>query len=689
MPELIAERYQVIATIGAGGVGTVYKAFDPILNKTFAIKVLQHSDDGVKAARLQREAMAAGKLNHPHICRIDNFGQTQDGSPYMVMEYLEGQDLSDYLETKGAMPLESALEVAIQVASALVYAHQHNVVHRDLKPANVLLLKNTNEIFVKLLDFGVAKVEAQSGAITQTGAIVGSPLYMSPEQIKGEDTNASSDIYSFGCMLFEILSGHPPFKADSIVETFSMHKNTHAPSLNLYGNFPLSLTDLIAKCLNKEPRDRLSSFNEILRELEKIKEEVLNPSSELDQIGSDSTQMERAKFRRKIFIAISFSSTVLLLLVLSATFINKDISTRTVLPESRVSGESGLNEAADEFFDERGSRKNLFVPDSKFGEYSKRAVPSVVDEDLKLLQGQKLFKLAFDGSQVNGSGLKYVLNCGIRQLRMQQSELTDENMKYIAQMKDLCNLSIQSDLLTDKGLAYIPDGRKFTALELNSDLITNKGIDSIKHLDSVTHLSFRGKNLTIDCIKSVGKSRNLQTLELGRFKIEGDLGTLLMPFPRLVRMDFADVEWIEPESLLSLSRKKLATVNIMRSDLGVKQFKAISELKQLTTLSLFKCRVDVEGLKYLEHAPALIVFYLTDNQQLSGKGVAYLSKIKKLHVLNLSKTNINEDDLAQILTMPELNLIDVTDCLTLPKEAIEKFKIDYKARWGRECRVNT
>lgn len=688
MSEFIAERYEIVATIGAGGVGTVYKVFDPLLNKFFAIKILQRNSDGAKAARLQREAMSAGKLNHPHICRIDNFGQTEDGSPYMVMEYLEGRDLSDILKEEGRLTLLSALEIAIQISGALSYAHQHGVIHRDLKPANVLLLKDSSETFVKLLDFGVAKGETLSSDLTQKGVIVGSPLYMSPEQIKGEETKAASDIYSFGCMLFEILTGEPPLKTNSVVETFSMHKSKEAPKLSSVANFPDSLTNLVAQCLNKEPAQRPARFYDILKELEKIQIEVLNPISE-NTNENQFDPIEQAKAFRKKIILIGCVCSVLALIALSTSLISKDIQTREVLPESILSEKSGLNQAADEFFDERGNRSNLFIPDSRYGNLAKRAVPSVTDADIKLLEGQKFFKLSFDGSQVNGSGLKYIVDSGVKQLRMQQVEVTDENMKYIAQMKDLCNLSLQSDCLSDKGLTYISDARKFNSLELHSDKITNRGISSIKHLDNCTHLSFRGKNLTIDCIKAIGKSKNLQTLELGKFKVQGDLGSLLMGFPNLQRMDFADIKWIDPKSLRSLAKKKILQVNIMRSDLGSEQLAALSDLKDLTTISLFKCEVDIEGLKNLERPKSLLVFHLTENQNISGKGVVYISKIKQLQVLNLSKSNINADDLAQISTMPCLGLIDVKDCLALPKEAIEKFKIDYKARWGRDCRVNT
>src|SRR4030095_4586801 len=207
--------YEVLAELGAGGMGEVYKARDTRLNRAVAIKVLPAhvASDPQLRERFEREARAVAALNHPHICALHDVGE-QDGIEYLVMEYLEGQTLAERLE-KGALPLDQALQYAIQIADALDKAHRQGITHRDLKPGNVILTKSG----VKLLDFGLAKAAAPiaSGGLsmlpttppglTAQGAILGTLQYMAPEQLEGRDTDARTDIFAFGAVLHEMVTG--------------------------------------------------------------------------------------------------------------------------------------------------------------------------------------------------------------------------------------------------------------------------------------------------------------------------------------------------------------------------------------------------------------------------------------------------------------------------------------------------
>lgn len=214
IPEKIAERYQIKGIIGSGGMGVVLLGYDPNLGIDVAIKMLQKEASDKEVARLQREAMLAGRLNHIHIGKVYDFGTAEDESPYMVMEYFKGQTLSDLIRYKNRLSFEEARPIFIQLCEALLHAHHQGIVHRDLKPSNVFLARQGQGIHgpanVKLLDFGVAKVEASSGEITAAGSIVGSPAYMSPELAEGIDADHRSDIYSLGCLMFETLVGTPP-----------------------------------------------------------------------------------------------------------------------------------------------------------------------------------------------------------------------------------------------------------------------------------------------------------------------------------------------------------------------------------------------------------------------------------------------------------------------------------------------
>src|ERR1022692_257418 len=228
--------YEIQAPLGAGGVGEVYRARDTRLGRDVAIKVLPAhlSDNPDLKQRMEREARAISSLNHPHICTLHDVG-SQDGVAFLVMEYLEGETLADRLH-RGALPLDEALKIGIQIAGALDKAHARGIVHRDLKPANIMLTKNGP----KLMDFGLAKpapgLSAASGAspltpstptmsvaaltasaspLTQKGTVVGTFQYMAPEVLQGAEADARSDIFSFGCVLYEMLTGRRAFEGKS------------------------------------------------------------------------------------------------------------------------------------------------------------------------------------------------------------------------------------------------------------------------------------------------------------------------------------------------------------------------------------------------------------------------------------------------------------------------------------------
>jgi serine/threonine protein kinase len=235
--------YEILAPIGSGGMGEVWKARDTRLNRTVAIKRL----NGAHGARFEQEARAIAALNHPHICQIHDIGTLPEGSGYLVLEYIEGQPL------RGPIPLERALRFAVQIAEALEAAHSKNILHRDLKPGNILATSNE----AKLLDFGLAKMTGDENE-TRTMGISGTPLYMSPEQAEGKALDARSDIFSFGSVLYELLAGRKAF--DSLAAVL---RDDPAP-------LDSPMLELITKCLKKQPRERYQSMTEVRAALEQV-----------------------------------------------------------------------------------------------------------------------------------------------------------------------------------------------------------------------------------------------------------------------------------------------------------------------------------------------------------------------------------------------------------------------------------
>ena len=268
---------EILAPLGAGGMGEVYRARDAKLNRDVAVKVLPESfaNDREALARFEREAHAVAALNHPNILSIFDFG-THDGTVYAVMELLEGSSLRDKLDA-GALPQRRSVEIAVQIARGLAAAHEKGVVHRDLKPENVFL---TEDGRVKILDFGLAKKLAPSSAETnapttpagtEPGTVMGTVGYMSPEQVRGRDVDARSDIFSFGAVFYEMLSGRRAFRRDSAVETMSAILREEPPELLESGRTVSPALDRIVRhCLEKSPSARFQSAGDIAFDLESL-----------------------------------------------------------------------------------------------------------------------------------------------------------------------------------------------------------------------------------------------------------------------------------------------------------------------------------------------------------------------------------------------------------------------------------
>jgi beta-lactam-binding protein with PASTA domain/tRNA A-37 threonylcarbamoyl transferase component Bud32 len=276
-PRILANRYEVGELIGRGGMAEVHIGHDNRLGRTVAIKILRSdlARDPSFQARFRREAQAAASLNHPAVVAVYDTGEdvitAPTGAvahvPFIVMEYVEGHTVRDILRDGQAVPIEEAVEISAGVLSALEYSHHAGIVHRDIKPANVML---TPTGAVKVMDFGIARAMADSAAtMTQTQAVIGTAQYLSPEQARGETVDARSDLYSTGCLLFELLTGRPPFTGDSPVAVAYQHVREPAPAPSTFASdVPDTLDRITLKALAKERDSRYSTAAEFRSDLE-------------------------------------------------------------------------------------------------------------------------------------------------------------------------------------------------------------------------------------------------------------------------------------------------------------------------------------------------------------------------------------------------------------------------------------
>ena len=269
-------RYRIESVLGEGGMGLVYRAMHVVLNKPLAVKVLKSdvSRDPEVLERFKQEAQSASGIGNQHIIDISDFGVLPDGSTYFVMEFLDGVSLTRAIEEQTPMPPARALHITKQLCDALGAAHARNIVHRDMKPDNVYLIRRGQETdFVKVLDFGIAKVGGTSSKLTKAGQVFGTPHYMSPEQCAGALVDPRTDVYATGVMLFEMLSGRVPFDADNLMGILTKHMYESPPSLRdlpTGGAVSVELEAVVARCLAKKADDRYGSMEELRSELDRL-----------------------------------------------------------------------------------------------------------------------------------------------------------------------------------------------------------------------------------------------------------------------------------------------------------------------------------------------------------------------------------------------------------------------------------
>lgn len=264
--QVINGRYEIIKLIGEGGMANVYLAFDPILKRNVAVKILRGdlSNDEKFVKRFKREAISASSLAHPNIVEIYDVGE-ENGNYFIVMEYVDGVTLKTLIKKRGKMILAEALDITKQVASGLECAHASYIIHRDIKPQNIMVL---DDGLVKITDFGIA-VASNSESLTQTNSVMGSVHYLPPEQANGTGSTIRSDIYSLGIMMFEMLTGKVPFKGETAVEIAIKQLKEPLPSLSMYrDDIPQSVENIILKACAKNPENRYANVTEMLYDLD-------------------------------------------------------------------------------------------------------------------------------------------------------------------------------------------------------------------------------------------------------------------------------------------------------------------------------------------------------------------------------------------------------------------------------------
>ena len=563
-------RYKILDFIGQGGMGQVYKAHDSILERTVALKLLTLSRvEGPVARRFQLEAKATSTLKNEGIVEIYDFGVNEDGFPFMVMEYIEGETLSDHLKNVFALSQIEALALAKQICEAMQHAHEHEIVHRDLKPANIILAddksQNEGEIKIKILDFGISKLlfegEDEKQYLTQTGQIIGSPRYLSPEQALDGMIDHRTDIYSIGCIIFELLTGSTPFEGETTIDIIHGHLEEEPPKLNdgAEDEFPEELEVLVAKCLMKSPAHRYQSVRDLLNEIESIGETLLKNEEQSEENKSNATGVFPKVGPNKFVL---FSIPLILLLVasvLTIRFLENQNSSQSARDESQ---DTQKTSAFNEKLFEKAS-PYLTKPKVEIGKpgnfYLFKGFNSLSAEDLKGIDMNKVKAIQIKScDRLEKSFITEASMYPVKKLELVITKLDQDVINEIPRIKTLNKLLFKTSDIRPEDLDLFKNQKLITFALENNKSITGSSLKKIvRYWPFLEHLDLGGTSIRGSDLKELKALKRLNSLDLQNLNLTNSDIAHIKDLPRLRELELAGNDKLTIDSLKMLNHKSI------------------------------------------------------------------------------------------------------------------------------------
>ncbi|MFN8555679.1 MAG: serine/threonine-protein kinase [Candidatus Obscuribacterales bacterium] len=647
---MIATKYKVLACIGSGGMSDVYQAEQIFLGKEFALKLLakqHHTESAVR--RFQQEARTAAQLKHPNLIEVHDFGLHGDDQPFLVMDLVQGYTLAQLLKKSGSLSLDYVIALALQLCEGLQYAHLQGVVHRDIKPSNIMIL-NPNQLpakgTVKIFDFGIAKLsQSEQGEIqelTKTGEIFGSPVYMSPEQCQGTPVDQRTDIYSLGCVLFECLTGTPPFIGENAMTTMLMRITDKPPTLkeaSLGSEFPSALEAVIVKMLEAKIQDRYQGLDRLIIDLKMIQDDLAVKN---ETAVARSPAREPGKNRREFVMNLSIVAITAVLSCLAMSFIDRKVifaaefSANQAFRDERkreaeladkksaqkvfVDYKEVLHYPTREFVGQGENKREVLHFPSKCGRISLGSTTQKPDPALgNFYPDGKLVNLYLDEEDsADPNILKNLLDVNFGLLVYAGAyRVSDDTIKLLSKIKHVKKLDIaDSDITTLEPIVNLPlDGLDIDETRLPAaEILEYKYLSSLKDLsfgpvddptsvlnmlgrDSLVFLSYTGgmqteneskvwRELSENDVKKIGSMGNIRTLCFQNCKEFTDQYlTELLPLKNLSGLIIKDCS-ITAKALPTLRRMHLQFLRITARGWSE------SELNELKKIPIAQINID-------------------------------------------------------------------------------------------------
>lgn len=513
---MIAEKYKVLSLIGSGGMGAVYVVEQIFLGKDFALKLLAGGNNSeVAARRFRQEARMTAQLRHPNLITVHDFGVHENDQPFLVMDLVRGYTLANLLKRSGTLSVDYTISLALEVSQGLKYAHDQGVVHRDIKPSNIMLLSADEKPVkgtIKILDFGIAKLlqseDGEMQQLTKTGEIFGSPIYMSPEQCQGEAVDRRTDIYSLGCVIFECLTGSPPFLGDNVMSTMLKRVTDKPASLkeaSLGKEFPPGLEAIVQKMLEVNPEKRYQDFDTVIKDFLQLQRDRDGNRSHIAPVHDTGTQEKLAWLpsRKDLFIVsvtAILSCAAMALLDRQVVFREEFSNDNAMRAERKKQAElADIQSAQHLFIDYKevlkyptmsiaGDGKEVLHFPTKVGEIRVGA-----DKQWRLASGDvqtdgKPVTLALD--EEAGSDpqiLKNLLDVNFEQISFPgKYRLTNDTLEVIGHIKQLRCLDVDGGDISSLSPIY---DTKLDALDIGETRLQSTEILRLKHLKDLESLT--------------------------------------------------------------------------------------------------------------------------------------------------------------------------------------------------------
>lgn len=716
------ERYQPKARLGSGASGSVYLSRDRLLGKLVAVKLL-HELNAAQLMAFQEEARITSRLHHPSIIQVLDFGPTESGIPYMVLEYIDrAAPLEKFLESNGTIDGETWFKIFYKVADALSHAHDSGIFHRDLKPSNILLSGNeSGDPVVKLIDFGVAKLklDSQEPTIVQGRTIAGTPAYMPPELAQGEGFDSRSEIYSLGCVMFESLTGRPPFHGETALEIIAKHTNEPVPRISevVDRDYPPGVEYIVSRCLEKNRENRFASVTELRNEidrayvtmsrteqskvgvasgsnveiLEDVRELLASPSTApiaRTSVASSAPGPRNTDSKFAIVMSISILCCIGIVLVMMRGPKTSKVNSAVLAGPKNLVDPSGFPSRPDAF--DITPRLKRWVA----------AIP-IEDGDLISLVKMKpqidildLSKGGLDAQiDISDKGWAAVAKLPLKELSLTRVTIHDSGIKLISKAPNLVDLDLTDTNVTDKGIAalqqtpltklslaqcvfltdrsasIIAKMQHLERLTISGTEFTDKGLRDIVSSLKLEQLKINGCNkLSAEGLKSVALCKTIKILQIGNNRMNADVIRGLKDLP-LSDLDIAGCKGFD-NHCLELVAQQWPNMSALRIDQTGVNGKGLAPLLAMQNLNY----LDVSLLK------------LTD------KAVIPLAQMRALTNMNLSDNDITDSALLAFKDSPQLRRISANKCTRITKTAVRTLeragkKVDHFS-WAKAQELN-